>query len=240
MPDYIQDLIRDKNKQRKKWQQTHDPQDALILRQKQLALKKDKHKNDAWGETIRALSTQDSSLWRLTRRLKNKHTKIPSLQTGTIQTDKQKADTLAESFAAASQQRVNNLTSQTYPIPPPLLKKLLIKPKDVTNITKTLPANKSPGPDEISNLLIKNFTLKAVVQFTHIMNAIMQLQYFPQQWKKSIVVPILKPGKNPEDPTSYRPISLLCSLSKLAERVLLTRLKMLGIEQNIPNEQFGF
>jgi hypothetical protein len=36
-------------------------------------------------------------------------------------------------------------------------------------------------------------------------------------------VAISKPGKDPSDPTIYRPISLLCTLSKVFERIILTR-----------------
>ena len=255
LPDYILELIKDKNKQRKTWQRTHNAREADILRQKQQTVRQeiDNYKNKVWGDTIRAASTQDGSLWRLTRRLKNKYFKMPTLQNATPQTDVQKANILANAYAEASggvqnttdrqnviTDRVKHITSQTYPIPPPLLDRLRIKPKDVQIAVKNLPTNKAPGPDEIPNIIIKNMTKKATVQLTHIMNAIVLLQYFPHQWKHSITIPILKPGKNPNDPASYRPISLLSSLSKLAERVLLTRLKMLGVEEGIPDEQFGF
>ncbi|GBO02649.1 RNA-directed DNA polymerase from mobile element jockey [Araneus ventricosus] len=51
--------------------------------------------------------------------------------------------------------------------------------------------------------------------------------------------PILNPGKNPRDPSSYRPISLLSSLSKIAEAVILKRLAEATEDQLIPF-QFGF
>lgn len=52
---------------------------------------------------------------------------------------------------------------------------------------------------------------------------------------------ILKPGKAPEDPTSYRPISLLSIPAKLFEVLFLSRL-MPEIEERqlIPIHQFGF
>jgi hypothetical protein len=39
----------------------------------------------------------------------------------------------------------------------------------------------------------------------------------------SQIVAISKPGKPPEEATSYRPISLLSILSKVFEKLLLTR-----------------
>ena len=69
----------------------------------------------------------------------------------------------------------------------------------------------------------------------------MRTEYIPEQWKRAQVIMLLKPGKPPENVTSYRPISLLPSLSKLLEKLLLKRLKPIIEEKNlIPEHQFGF
>jgi hypothetical protein len=51
----------------------------------------------------------------------------------------------------------------------------------------------------------------------------------------------LKPGKRPNELTSYRPISHLPVVSKVFEKLLLKRLLQI-VEMNrlIPNHQFGF
>ncbi|XP_034252584.1 uncharacterized protein LOC117652058 [Thrips palmi] len=60
-------------------------------------------------------------------------------------------------------------------------------------------------------------------------------------WKEAIVKVLLKPGKDPSKPASYRPISLLSTLSKLYERCILDFIleeeEHLGV---LPPEQFGF
>ncbi|GBM21403.1 putative RNA-directed DNA polymerase from transposon X-element [Araneus ventricosus] len=80
---------------------------------------------------------------------------------------------------------------------------------------------------------------KSIIRLTEIINAILKLQYFPNQWKIAIVAPILKPGKNSKDPSSYRPISLLSSLSKIAEAVILRRL-VEATEDQLIHFQSGF
>ncbi|GFX59854.1 hypothetical protein TNCV_4130971 [Trichonephila clavipes] len=60
-----------------------------------------------------------------------------------------------------------------------------------------------------------------------------KLKYFPKSWKTAVVVPILKPGKNSALAESYRPISLLPVLSKLAEKVILARLNDYLERENI-------
>ncbi|GFT23446.1 RNA-directed DNA polymerase from mobile element jockey [Trichonephila clavipes] len=67
------------------------------------------------------------------------------------------------------------------------------------------------------------------------------LRYFPKSWKTAVVVPILKPGKNSALAESYRPISLLPVLSKLAEKIILARLNdYLEREKILIPEQHGF
>lgn len=61
----------------------------------------------------------------------------------------------------------------------------------------------------------------------------------PKLWKKSKVVALLKPGKDPNSANSYRPISLLCHLSKLYERLILNRISNV-IDSKIIPQQAGF
>jgi hypothetical protein len=48
-------------------------------------------------------------------------------------------------------------------------------------------------------------------------NAILRLEYWPTKFKLARVIMIPKPGKQPTDVTSYRPISLLSIISKILE-----------------------
>ncbi|GFR11049.1 RNA-directed DNA polymerase from mobile element jockey [Trichonephila clavata] len=69
----------------------------------------------------------------------------------------------------------------------------------------------------------------------------LNLRYFPTSWKTAVIVLILKPGKDPTDPQSYRPISLLPVLSKIAEKIILARLNVHLDKNNILiPEQHGF
>jgi hypothetical protein len=58
---------------------------------------------------------------------------------------------------------------------------------------------------------------------------------------RATVVAIAKPGKDLADPKNYRPISLLCTLSKIFERVSLIRIYRHIDQDNVfPDFQFGF
>ncbi|KAL6416951.1 hypothetical protein ACFW04_014777 [Cataglyphis niger] len=75
----------------------------------------------------------------------------------------------------------------------------------------------------------------------YIINAIVKLGYFPQEWKKAIVISILKPRKDSTKPSNYRPISLLSSISKVVKKVMLNKIRKYEAQNNITiDEQFWF
>jgi hypothetical protein len=60
-------------------------------------------------------------------------------------------------------------------------------------------------------------------------------------WKHAHVISILTPGKDPALPSSYRPISLLDTIGKIFEKILLaTILHDVSERGLLREEQFGF
>jgi hypothetical protein len=55
-------------------------------------------------------------------------------------------------------------------------------------------------------------------------NAVLKTQYFPPVLKNARVISFRKPGKDPALPSSYRPISLLDTIGKVFEMILLSRI----------------
>jgi hypothetical protein len=63
-----------------------------------------------------------------------------------------------------------------------------------------------------------------VLLLVALFNAILRTLYFPPVWKHARVISILKPGKDPALPSSYRPISPLDTIGKVFEKILLGRI----------------
>ena len=61
----------------------------------------------------------------------------------------------------------------------------------------------------------------------------------PKVWRQSKIIAILKPGKDSAIPRSYRPISLLCHMYKLYERLILIRIAP-SVDRHLIKEQAGF
>jgi len=112
---------------------------------------------------------------------------------------------------------------------------------EIKNQIKKLENNKSPGLDNIDNRIIKCLPNSALLYLILIFNNAIRLGHFPQQWKMAVVTMIPKPSKPTDQLSSYRPISLLSGLSKILERLLLTRMfESRDFSNSIPNHQFGF
>ncbi|UYV68046.1 hypothetical protein LAZ67_5002899 [Cordylochernes scorpioides] len=111
---------------------------------------------------------------------------------------------------------------------------------EVKEVIKNLGNHKAPGHDNITPQMTKNLPIKWIVFIAGIFNAALHLCYFPKTWKNAIIITIPKksPVKSPED---LRPISLLSTIGKVYERIVLRRLQsyMDSINFIIP-QQFGF
>jgi len=99
---------------------------------------------------------------------------------------------------------------------------------------------KVPGPNGVPNRALKHFTMRAVLLLVKIFNVILCTHHFPPAWKHARVISILKPGKDPAQPSSYRPISVLDTIGELCAQILLTSiLHEVGERGLLRDEQFG-
>ena len=106
---------------------------------------------------------------------------------------------------------------------------------------KKLPSKKAPGHHLITGRILKELPDVGIRAITLIFNIALRTGYFPGQWKVSQIITILKPRKPAEEGTSYRPIILLPILSKLFEKLLLTRIRPILHEKRIMSDHhFGF
>ena len=99
----------------------------------------------------------------------------------------------------------------------------IIIPDDITAHIKSL-KHRSPSLDGIPNYALKSLPASTILEIAILYNAVFHLRHFPIPWKTVKIIPIHKPGKSKRLPTSYRRISLLNTLSKILERLILNRI----------------
>ena len=101
--------------------------------------------------------------------------------------------------------------------------------------------NKSPGPDNIPNVFLKQLPESSYENLINIFNIIWTKNVFPDIWSEAIIIPLLKPGKINYDKNSYRPIALTSSICKIFEKIINKRLRNYLEANSILNKsQCGF
>ena len=102
-----------------------------------------------------------------------------------------------------------------------------------------LKTGKAAGIDGITTEMIKHFGPGTKTWILALLNKCALTSSIPKTWRKSRVVALLKPGKDPTNKKSYRPISLLSIVYKLYERMILARISP-KIEEELTKDQAGF
>ena len=87
----------------------------------------------------------------------------------------------------------------------------------------SLKSKKCHGNDNIPLIVLKDGAEVLASPFTKFFEKIYQTKELPDQWKISRTLPLFKKGDK-KNIKSYRPISNLCSASKIFEKLMLTRL----------------
>jgi hypothetical protein len=117
----------------------------------------------------------------------------------------------------------------------------LITTSEVIKAIKGLKIGKASGPYGVPNMVLRYLPKREISFLTKVFNAVLHRKYFPPVWKHARVLPILKPGKDHTQPSSYTPISLLDTVGKLLEKILIFRILREGKERGLlRDEQFGF
>jgi hypothetical protein len=110
----------------------------------------------------------------------------------------------------------------------------------VQEAIRDLEVGKARGPDGIPNRALKHLPPSVISLLVVLFNAIIQTQYLPGRWNHARLFSILKPGKDPALPSSFRPICLLDAIGKF-EKILLSRILCEVSRRGlVRDEPFGF
>ena len=111
---------------------------------------------------------------------------------------------------------------------------------EILEIINNLDPSKSPGHDNINNLLIKRVASCICKPLAMIFNLSISTGTVPNDLKKAKVIPIYKKD-NADSYSNYRPISLLPCFAKILEKIVFNRCSNFIDKHSIlSNNQFGF
>lgn len=248
-------LITLRNCCRRQFQRTGslDKKFQMMALNKHIRERMEHIRNTRFASVLEGLGDSTRPFWKISKVLKNKPRPIPPLkvQDNLLITPVEKADAIGEhlvkshnlgaNIVSPLENRVADCIVHLENADCVVLPERRITLEQICSSVKHLKNMKAPGFDGMFNLVLKKLSNKAYKLLCHVFNKCLELCYFPKDWKLAKIIPILKPGKDPTSSSSYRPISLLPSLSKLFEKLILTRLLAVVEENNIMMpEQFGF
>ena len=263
LPAFIVNLIKTKRKIRRKFQTNRDPtlktkfnEISLQIKQEIIQFKENKWRN--FCSSLNGFSISDSKLWKKINSIDKKaqSSSNPTLiHDGIKYTDPASTASIFANelenvfkdhedpnFDGIFEAQVNSNFSSSFTC----LNSVFISfPKTNTSeircIINEIRGKGSPGPDQITNRVLKLLPDSYLRIIAELINASLKHSFIPTSWKAAHVTMILKPMKNPNLALSYRPISLLNTLSKLLERVVQSRLVDWCNQNNIISEyQCGF
>ena len=144
---------------------------------------------------------------------------IPTLD-GHASSHTQKVELLQKSFfPQPPPARLDDIPQATYPQEVPFIPK--ITTRQVREAVARLAPDKAPGPDEITNRVLKNSLPVIENHIQALMQASLNLAHFPKPFKHTSTVVIRKPGKpDYTKAKAYRPIALESALGKVMESIM--------------------
>jgi hypothetical protein len=112
-----------------------------------------------------------------------------------------------------------------------------IQEAEIREALKRMKGGKAMGPDGIPIEVWRCLGARAIVWLTKLFNLIFRSNKMPEEWRRSILVPIFKNKGDVQSYTNYHGMKLMSHTMKLWERVIEHRLRRVT---RVTQNQFGF
>lgn len=232
---------REANKLRNRYKRTKNGDDRAAWRAKSNEYLKEveQAKESHWKEYVS--NADEKSIYQIKDYITNNYTStfIPTL----------------DNAAATAEQKFHELKKAFFPKPPPAdLADIRCSPyppeipyapevtiRQIREVVNKLAPNKAPGPDEITNRVLKH-TLPTTERYLKtLMQASLTLGHFPKPFKQTTTVVLRKPNKpDYTKAKAYRPVALENTLGKIMESVVAEDISYLTeTYELLPAHHFG-
>ena len=109
---------------------------------------------------------------------------------------------------------------------------------DVFNVIANLNPHKATGIDHIAPSVLKSCAYTLTLPLHHLFTTSLKTSIIPNEWKMHKIIPVYK-SNDKTSVKNYRPISLLCNVSKVFERLIYDKV-ISTVTKSITPRQFGF
>ncbi|KAK3514974.1 hypothetical protein QTP70_000744, partial [Hemibagrus guttatus] len=242
----VQDSIQRKRLAKKKWDMDRTEKNRQEYKELQRRVKREvsKAKQKAYDELYTRLDTREGEkdLYRLARQRDRDGKDVQQVRVikdrdGRVLTSEQSVQRRWKEYFEELMNEENEREKRVEGVNSVEQKVDKIRKDEVRKALKRMKSGKAVGPDDIPVEVWKCLGEAAVEFLASLFNRVLESERMPEEWRRSVLVPIFKNKGDVQSCSNYRGIKLMSHTMKLWERVVEARLRKVV---EICEQQYGF
>ncbi|KAK3516912.1 hypothetical protein QTP70_028203, partial [Hemibagrus guttatus] len=242
----VQDSIQRKRLAKKKWDMDRTVENRQEYKELQHRVKREvsKAKQKAYDELYTRLDTREGEkdLYRLARQRDRDGKDVQQVRVikdsdGRVLTSEESVQRRWKEYFEELMNEENEREKRVEGVNSVEQKVDKIRKDEVRKALKRMKSGKAFGPDDIPVEVWKCLGEAAVEFLTSLFNRVLESEGMPEEWRRSVLVPIFKNKGDVQNCSNYRGIKLMSHTMKLWERVVEVRLRKVV---EICEQQYGF
>ncbi|KAK3553431.1 hypothetical protein QTP70_003591 [Hemibagrus guttatus] len=242
----VQDSIQRKRLAKKKWDMDRTEENRQEYKELQRRVKREvsKAKQKAYDELYTRLDTREGEkdLYRLARQRDRDGKDVQQVRVikdrdGRVLTSEESVQRRWKEYFEELMNEENEREKRVEGVNSVEQKVDKIRKDEVRKALKRMKSGKAVGPDDIPVEVWKCLGEAAVEFLASLFNRVLESERMPEEWRRSVLVPIFKNKGDVQSCSNYRGIKLMSHTVKLWERVVEARLRKVV---EICEQQYGF
>ncbi|KAK3575637.1 hypothetical protein QTP86_031594, partial [Hemibagrus guttatus] len=242
----VQDSIQRKRLAKKKWDMDRTEENRQEYKELQRRVKREvsKAKQKAYDELYTRLDTREGEkdLYRLARQRDRDGKDVQKVRVikdrdGKVLTSEESVQRRWKEYFEELKNEENEREKRVEGMNSVEQKVDKIRKDEVRKALKRMKSGKAVGPDDIPVEVCKCLGEAAVEFLASLFNRVLESERMPEEWRRSVLVPIFKNKGDVQSCSNYRGIKLMSHTMKLWERVVEARLRKVV---EICEQQYGF
>ncbi|KAK3507967.1 hypothetical protein QTP70_005997 [Hemibagrus guttatus] len=242
----VQDSIQRKRLAKKKWDMDRTEENRQEYKELQRRVKREvsKAKQKAYDELYTRLDTREGEkdLYRLARQRDRDGKDVQQVRVikdrdGRVLTSEESVQRRWKEYFEELMNEENEREKRVEGVNSVEQKVDKIRKDEVRKALKRMKSGKAVGPDDIPVEVWKCLGEAAVEFLASLFNRVLESERMPEEWRRSVLVPIFKNKGDVQSCSNYRGIKLMSHTMKVWERVVEARLRKVV---EICEQQYGF
>ncbi|KAK3542950.1 hypothetical protein QTP70_007292 [Hemibagrus guttatus] len=242
----VQDSIQRKRLAKKKWDMDRTEENRQEYKELQRRVKREvsKAKQKAYDELYTRLDTREGEkdLYRLARQRDRDGKDVQQVRVikdrdGRVLTSEESVQRRWKEYFEELMNEENEREKRVEGVNSVEQKGDKIRKDEVRKALKRMKSGKAVGPDDIPVEVWKCLGEAAVEFLASLFNRVLESERMPEEWRRSVLVPIFKNKGDVQSCSNYRGIKLMSHTMKVWERVVEARLRKVV---EICEQQYGF